>query len=173
MTEDHSLSAQRRTLNKGTALAGVNHANVHLPPPVIHATGVIAGFVLYEYSAFKVPASLLLNGLGVILVLISMIIAGSVFRQFARSDNPVPPNQPINALMSSGPFRYTRNPLYLALALLHGGIGLVTGNVWILLTLPPVLLIVRYYVIAREEAYLARRFGQNYLDYQARVRRWL
>ena len=58
------------------------------------------------------------------------------------------------------------------MALLQAAIGLISGHAWVLIMLLPALAVVRYYVIAREEAYLTRRFGQAYLDYQARVRRW-
>jgi protein-S-isoprenylcysteine O-methyltransferase Ste14 len=150
-----------------------DHANVNFPPPLIHGLGVVAGIGLAELVLLVLPRLILLFVLGVGLLAVSMLISVSAFRQFGHKDNPVSPNQPVNGLMSSGPFRYTRNPLYLALALLHGGIGLVSGNAWILLTLLPALLVVRYYVIAREEVYLTRRFGQAYLDYQACVRRWL
>jgi protein-S-isoprenylcysteine O-methyltransferase Ste14 len=95
------------------------------------------------------------------------------FREFARARNPVPPNRPVQALMTGGPFRLSRNPLYLTLVCLHGGIALIAGNGWMLATLPMALLVVRFYVIAREEAYLHRRFGNAYLEYQARVRRWI
>lgn len=75
--------------------------------------------------------------------------------------------------MTTGPFRFTRNPLYLALALLHLGIACVSGLTWIMLSLPVAVLVVRYYAIRREEAYLTRRLGQAYLEYCGRVRRWL
>lgn len=149
-----------------------DHANVHFPPPLIHLIAVMAAIGVAAFLPLSLPRSGLLVGLGAGLLTLSLWIVGSAFRQFARSDNPVPPNRPINDLMDGGPFRFTRNPLYLALALLQAGVGLISGNGWILVTLLPALAVVRYYVIAREEAYLTRRFGQAYLDYQARVRRW-
>ena len=160
-------------LEHGTKVDGKDdHANVHFPPPLIHLVSIMAAVGLAAFFPLALPASGLSVSLGSGLLILSLLIAGSAFRQFARNDNPVPPNQQITSLMKEGVFRFTRNPLYLALALLHIGIGLISGNAWVLITLLPALLVVRYYVIAREEAYLARRFGQEYLDYQARVRRW-
>ena len=162
------------TLKRGTNVDGKeHHANIHFPPPLIHLASIMVAVGIAAFFPLVLPKSGPLAALGYGFLILSLLIAGSAFRQFARNDNPVQPNQPIMSLMKEGVFRFTRNPLYLALALLHSGIGLISGNAWVLITLLPALLVVRFYVIAREEAYLARRFGQDYLDYQARVRRWL
>ncbi len=152
--------------------ADEDHANVHFPPPLIHGIGVLSGVALAALFPLTLPTSVWMPWLGGCLIAASLFIAGSAFREFSRHRNPVPPNQPINRLMTGGPFYFTRNPLYLALALLHAGLGLISSSAWLMLTLVPALLIVRYYVIAREEAYLTRRFGPAYHDYQTRVRRW-
>ncbi|MES9854701.1 MAG: isoprenylcysteine carboxylmethyltransferase family protein [Candidatus Thiodiazotropha sp. L084R] len=149
-----------------------DHAGVNFPPPLIHAVGLIAAVVLNQIYPLSLPQLGLLWWVGVTLTGFTFILASLSFRQFSLEENPVAPNQQIKGLMTSGPFRYTRNPLYLALALLHIGIALISGIAWLLMSLLPVLLIVRYYVIAREEAYLTRQFGQAYLEYQRRVHRW-
>lgn len=149
-----------------------DHADVNFPPPLIHAVGLIVALVLNQIYPLSLPQLGLLWWAGVTLTGFTFILASLSFRQFSFAENPVAPNQQIKGLMTSGPFRYTRNPLYLALALLHIGIALISGIAWLLLSLLPVLLIVRYYVIAREEAYLTRQFGQAYLEYQRRVHRW-
>jgi len=165
--------SSRASLKRGMKADGKeNHANVHFPPPLIHLIAIVTAVGIDERFPLALPVPGLLAMFGAIFIILSVLIAGSAFRQFARNDNPVPPNQPVKGLMEEGAFRFTRNPLYLALGLLHAGIGLISGNAWVLVTLLPALLVVRYYVIAREEAYLTRRFGQDYLDYQARVRRW-
>jgi len=164
--------SSRASLKRGMKVDGKeNHANVHFPPPLIHLIAIVTAVGIDERFPLA-PAPGMLAMFGAIFIILSVLIAGSAFRQFARNDNPVPPNQPVKGLMEEGAFCFTRNPLYLALGLLHAGIGLFSGNAWVLVTLPPALLVVRYYVIAREEAYLTRRFGQDYLDYLARVRRW-
>ncbi len=148
-------------------------ANVHFPPPLIHTVGVLSGIELNRLYSLELLTPIWSIWLGVAMIVISLAVAGSGFREFGRNRNPVLPNLPIKELMTRGPFRYSRNPLYVALALLHAGLGLVSGSVWILLTLLPTMLIVRYRVISREEAYLTRRFGQEYLAYKTRVRRWV
>lgn len=165
--------AHRNDVSQSLQDCAGDHANVHFPPPLIHFIFILITVAVNQFIPVALPRAVLLIGTGMGLIFLSILIAGSAFSQFAQSNNPVPPNQPVKDLMVQGPFRFTRNPLYLALALLQAGVSLVSGNGWILMTLPFVLLIVRHYVIGREEAYLARRFGQTYLDYQSRVRRWL
>jgi len=81
--------------------------------------------------------------------------------------------KPTTALVTEGPFRYSRNPIYLALTLLYVGVALLINALWILLLVVPAVLVLRYGVIAREEAYLTRKFGEAYRQYMAQVRRWL
>ena len=83
------------------------------------------------------------------------------------------PREPTLAIVSEGPYRFTRNPLYLALAGIYLGITLAVGTVWPLVFLIPVLLITHYGIIKREERYLARKFGEPYVAYMGRVRRWI
>jgi protein-S-isoprenylcysteine O-methyltransferase Ste14 len=82
-------------------------------------------------------------------------------------------NQPTTTIVSGGPYRFTRNPIYVGMFL--GQIGLAIGfdSLWLLATLVPFYFVLRYGVVAREEAYLERKFGEAYLGYRSRVRRWL
>jgi protein-S-isoprenylcysteine O-methyltransferase Ste14 len=84
----------------------------------------------------------------------------------------VRPDRSASALLTGGPFRFTRNPLYLSLALLHTGLALLANALWPALMLVPVLLLIRYHVIAREERHLLARFGPDYQAYRQAVRRW-
>jgi protein-S-isoprenylcysteine O-methyltransferase Ste14 len=81
--------------------------------------------------------------------------------------------KPTTALVTEGPFRYSRNPIYVALTLLYVGVALLINALWILLLVVPAVLVLRYGVIAREEAYLTRKFGDAYRQYTTQVRRWL
>jgi protein-S-isoprenylcysteine O-methyltransferase Ste14 len=76
-------------------------------------------------------------------------------------------------MVESGLYRYSRNPIYLGLSVVHLGVAVADNNAWLPILLVPVLVVLRYGVIAREEAYMERRFGQQYVAYKARVRRWL
>jgi protein-S-isoprenylcysteine O-methyltransferase Ste14 len=85
----------------------------------------------------------------------------------------VPSNQPVRALVTTGIHGWSRNPIYVGMLLLYAGIGTAARSPWVLILALPLVIILRYGVIAREETYLERRFGDAYRDYKARVRRWL
>jgi protein-S-isoprenylcysteine O-methyltransferase Ste14 len=90
-----------------------------------------------------------------------------------RAGTNVEPYKPTTAIVDKGPFAYSRNPLYLCLLAVYLGIALLSGSGWLLILGVPLLLIMRYGVIAREERYLETKFGETYLAYKRRVRRWL
>lgn len=107
------------------------------------------------------------------LILIGVAIAAAGIRNFSRAATPVPSNQPVRALVTTGVHGWSRNPIYVGMFLLYAGIGVAARSPWILILALPLIIILRYGVVAREEAYLERRFGEAYRDYKARVRRWL
>lgn len=127
-----------------------------LPLPLTHA----------ELSAIGWTA-------GGALVAIGVAIMAAGIRNFARADTPVPSNQPVRALVTTGIHGWSRNPIYVGMLLLYAGIGIAARSPWILTLALPLFVILRYGVVAREEAYLERRFGETYRDYKAHVRRWL
>jgi protein-S-isoprenylcysteine O-methyltransferase Ste14 len=92
---------------------------------------------------------------------------------FYRAGTSVHPGRPANALVTNGPFRYSRNPLYLALTIIYLGITLSAGSLWPLATLIPALAIVHWKIVRREEQYLEGRFGDDYRAYKAQVNRWI
>ena len=115
---------------------------------------------------------------------ISAVIAGSMIligigvfaagiRSFSSAATPVQGTKPTRALVTTGIHGWSRNPIYLGMFLVYGGIGMVVRSPWILILALPLAITMRYGVVAREEAYLERRFGGAYRDYKARVRRWL
>jgi protein-S-isoprenylcysteine O-methyltransferase Ste14 len=111
--------------------------------------------------------------LGWCLIVAGLILSGAVVRHFWRAGTPVTPRRETRRLVLSGPYRFSRNPDYVGQALIVGGLGLLLGAAWVVLALGPALLLVRYGVIAREERYLERRFGEEYRRFRGRVRRWL
>lgn len=98
----------------------------------------------------------------VVCVLVSLPRAITTLRALSRAHTPVDPMKPTAALVTEGPFRYSRNPIYLALTLLYLGVVFFVNALWILLLVVPALVMLGYGVIAREEAYLARKFGEAY-----------
>jgi protein-S-isoprenylcysteine O-methyltransferase Ste14 len=143
------------------------------PPPLIYAAGLAAGFLSHRAFPFHIPSSAWTAVLGLCLIGTGVLLAAAGFRAMTRVGTHVDPFKPTTALATDGPFRFTRNPLYLSLTLLYGGIALFVNLPWALLFLPIVLLIMRIGVIDREERYLEQKFGEDYLRYKRSVRRWL
>ena len=107
------------------------------------------------------------------LILIGLALAVAGIRNFSRAGTPVQGYKPTRALVTAGIHGWTRNPIYLGMFLIYGGIGLAAQSPWALMITVPLAITIRYGVVAREEAYLEQRFGDDYRDYKARVRRWL
>jgi len=142
------------------------------PPPLIYAGPWLGGLILDRLLPLpRLPLPVRVAGLPLIA---SGIGLGAWFIwRMRRSGTPVDPRERPTALVTEGPFRYTRNPAYVGLTLTYIGVSLLTGGRWPLLLLPGVLAAVDRGVIRREERYLETRFGSDYLDYRRRVRRWL
>jgi protein-S-isoprenylcysteine O-methyltransferase Ste14 len=90
-----------------------------------------------------------------------------------HAGTPTNPYKPVSHVVTQGPFRYTRNPGYLAMATIYMGVTSLANALWAVLLLPVALIVVQRGVIEREERYLERKFGEEYLRYKAQVRRWL
>lgn len=110
---------------------------------------------------------------GLLLLAIGILLLAAGVLQFKRHGTPVPTHQPTTALVTTGVYGISRNPLYLALTAIYLGIGLVLPSLPVLVLVLPVLVVMRYGVMAREESYLDGKFGDAYRAYKARVRRWL
>jgi protein-S-isoprenylcysteine O-methyltransferase Ste14 len=148
-------------------------AGVRFPPPAIYALFLGAALLLQRLLPAPVPAPGLRGPLAWgCLALATALGASSLGLFFALRVNPMP-HAPTRALVVRGPYRFTRNPMYLGLLLLYLGLGALFACVWALVLAPALVATIRYYAIAREERYLAARFGEEYRDYAARVRRWL
>jgi protein-S-isoprenylcysteine O-methyltransferase Ste14 len=155
--------------------AGRDTADVIAPPPVLYGAALLLALLLHTAIGpwpIASPARDPLMAAGAALVLIGLALSAAVMRAFAKARTPVPPYRPTTSFVSTGLYRYTRNPDYLGQTLLYIGITFIVRSWWPLVLLPLVLLLVHVGVIRREERYLEARFGQTYRDYTARVRRW-
>jgi protein-S-isoprenylcysteine O-methyltransferase Ste14 len=103
----------------------------------------------------------------------SWLVGGWFMRTIQKAGTPIRTDRPVPRLVTDGPFRYTRNPGYLGLTMLYAGIAVLRNALWAILLLPLVLYVIQRQVIGREERYLERTFGDEYLAYKAQVRRWL
>lgn len=148
-------------------------AGVVAPPPLIFMIPGIAGILLgwaFPFHLWPRAFGLVLGGAFVVLGIALFFWA---IPRFARAGTSVVPYRPTTAIIVTGPYNLSRNPIYMAMALLYVGISFMAETVWPLLLLPFVLIVVQRGVIAREERYLERKFGNEYLSYKSRVRRWL
>ena len=148
-------------------------AHVIILPPFLYGAAFIIGLLLHLVLPLHILPTTLSRRIGVVCVLVSLPLALLTLRALSRAHTPVDPMKPTTALVTEGPFRYSRNPIYVALTLLYVGVALLSNALWLLLLGVPAVLVLRYGVIAREEAYLTRKFGEAYRQYTAQVRRWL
>jgi len=149
-------------------------ANVMVRPPIAWAVAVVVGLALDWLIPLPfVPAAVPAGGLGALVFALGLVLFAWAVFTITRAGSNVPTNRPTTAIVDSGPYGFTRNPIYLAMVLGHIGLAIGLDSLWLLLTLVPFWLVIRYGVVAREEAYLERRFGDVYRGYRARVRRWL
>jgi protein-S-isoprenylcysteine O-methyltransferase Ste14 len=151
-------------------------AGVIARPPLLFLGALLLGLASDHLVPwpFAVPAGDWGPGIiAVALIVIGLTLGITGIRNFSRSATPVPTNQPTRALVTKGIHSWTRNPIYLGIFLIYGGIAVAARSPWALILTLPLALTIDYGVVAREEAYLERRFGDAYRDYKARVRRWL
>ncbi len=141
-------------------------------PPLGFVLCLGIGIGLHWLWPSRLPAAIALKLAGGALIVGAALLALAARRAFKLAGTHIRPDRPATAIVSSGPYRFTRNPMYLALCLLHAGIALVSGWSSILCTLPLLAITFHHGVIVREEKYLAAKFGAAYRSYQSSVRRW-
>ncbi len=142
-------------------------------PPLIYGAGLLMGLALDSIFPIAVLPDMAQYVAGLVLIGAGILIAISVLRRFKRAVTNLDVRKPTTAIVTTGPFRYSRNPAYVALSLLYAGIGIAADSPWVLGLLIPVLVVMHFGVILREERYLERKFGEDYLRYKHSVRRWL
>jgi protein-S-isoprenylcysteine O-methyltransferase Ste14 len=153
-----------------------DNAGVRVPPPLIFALPLVAGLILHRFWPLVAPppgAGMVIRRVGAVLMVLALALTYWAIFSFRRMGTTVVPVQPATALVLRGPYRFSRNPMYLAMTLLYFGLSCWTLALWPLLFLPFVLIIIQRSVIGREEAYLGRRFGDDYRRYLSQVRRWI
>ena len=149
-----------------------DNAGVKVPPPFIYVVFFLAAVAAQR----AVPLPLLppvTRSIGILLMAVWFVLMVWSFGLFRASHTSIVPVRPTTALVFSGPYRRTRNPMYLSLLFLYCGLALWMRLLWPLFLLPVLVWTVSATVIAREERYLASKFGASYLDYQRQVRRWI
>ena len=149
-------------------------AHVIIRPPLAWGLAVLAGLALNSAVPWPfLPADVPARWLGASAFVLALALFAWAIVTMTKAGSNVPTNRPTTTIVESGPYRFTRNPIYLAMILGLTGLAIAFDNLWLLVMLLPFALIIRYGVVAREEAYLDRKFGEVYRGYRSRVRRWL
>jgi protein-S-isoprenylcysteine O-methyltransferase Ste14 len=150
-----------------------DNPGIKVPPPLIYLLPLLLGLLLDRRIHVPFLPRRVAHVLGWPLVGGAMALAVWFARTMRSADTTMHVNKPVSSLVQDGPFRYSRNPGYLSLTMLYAGIAVLRNALWAILPLPLVVYVIQREVIEREERYLERTFGQEYLAYKARVRRWV
>ncbi len=161
-------------------------SGVRFPPPLIYILLLTLGFLIqrvwpiglvpirnFPIGNVAVGALVIVRTAGALLLIGALLLCGAAIGSFRFARTSVIPMRPTTALVFVGPYRFTRNPMYLGFLVASAGIALMSNALWPLLMTPIMLMIVRQSVIAREERYLTAKFGEPYTAYKSRVRRWI
>ena len=161
--QDHSGSdATQEVANLGMAR-----------PPLVYGAAIVTGLLLELGWPLPFLPRRLAALLGSVLVVVAVVVFSYAIRTFQTAGTPVPGNKPTTVLVRTGPYRFSRNPIYLAFSIFQLGIAIWVNSVWLIATLIAAVALMVSVVIPREERYLERRFGADYVDYKRAVRRWL
>ncbi len=150
-----------------------DNPGVIAPPPLIFFGFLLLGLVLDALWPLAILPDVTQYLLGSALIGLGIALAIACISRFRRAGTEYQTHKPASTLVTDGPFRVSRNPIYVALSLVHIGIAVAVDSPWMLAMLIPALAVVRVGVIAREERYLEAKFGDDYRRYRASVRRWL
>lgn len=150
--------------------------DINVPPPLIFLAGLVTGWLLDRLVMPFAIASAVSRwqfALGTVLIVLGAMLAAWGAGTFRRRGTSMLPFRPASAMVVEGPYRFTRNPMYVGMTLAYLGATALVDSWWPLLVLPVVLWTLVRVVITREEAYLAAIFGEEYEEYRRRVRRWI
>jgi protein-S-isoprenylcysteine O-methyltransferase Ste14 len=166
------MTTTRRETSRTGPVPEVANVGV-VRPPLVYLTAILLGVALHlvrPVGLLARPAGSWLGAAGVLLALILFVWA---VRTFRAAGTPIPGDRPTTTIVGAGPYRFSRNPIYLAFSLFQLGLALWIGSLWLLVTLVPAAALMALVVVPREERYLAAHFPAAYPSYRASVRRWL
>ncbi len=142
-------------------------------PPIVYAAAIFLGLLIQFGWPRSFLPRILAAPVGSFLVVVAVVVFSYSIRNFRAAGTPVPGNKPATVIVRTGPYRFSRNPIYLAFTMFQAGIASLVNSVWLIATLIAAVALMAFVVIPREERYLQKKFGADYLDYKRSVRRWL
>ena len=153
-----------------------DHAGVLFPPPLVFALALVAAAVTdsrWPWPLVATPGALLAAA-GALFIVAAGLLATSAVLVFRQARTTVlPALRPTTTIVERGPYRFSRNPMYLSMVLAYVGVSIIMNSIYAIAALPVVISVIHFFVIRREERYLSAKFGQSYDAYRARVRRWI
>ena len=150
-----------------------DHADVKIHPPILLVIHLVTAFLLNNFLPLSFAFPKIVGWLGYVLVLIGLGFAFNAFNRFRHANTTLDPHGSVSAVVTSGPYRFSRNPIYLGLVCLLIGFPFIFRTYWGLVLSPVFVILMNILVIQHEEAYLEKKFGETYTSYKSRVRRWL
>ena len=142
-------------------------------PPLVYLVSIVTGVLIQLAWPLPFLPGRLAARLGAPVVAVAIALFAYAAGTFRAAGTPVPARKPTTVIVRSGPYRLSRNPIYLAFSLLQFGLAIWVNGLWLLATIGGAGALMHWVVVPREEEYLERRFGGPYLAYKASVRRWL
>ena len=150
-----------------------DHADVKIHPPVLLVTHILAAWLVGKLVVLPIQVSPIFSNVGLGLAGLGFLLGLLSLYEFRKARTTVNPHGVVRSIVSSGIYRFTRNPIYLGMVCMLGGFPLTFGNVWGIILTPVFIFLMNKLVIEHEEAYLKKKFGDVYAGYKSRVRRWL
>ena len=150
-----------------------DHASVKIHPPILLLLHLLAAYLLNRFFPLSFEFPTVLSWAGYALVLIGLALPFSAVIQFMQAKTTVDPHGSVTKIVTSGPYRFTRNPIYLGFVCMLMGFLFIFKSYWGLILSPLFIVLMNVLVINYEEAYLEKKFGEQYTSYISRVRRWL
>jgi protein-S-isoprenylcysteine O-methyltransferase Ste14 len=154
-------------------MSGNDVPGVIAPPPVLLLGAILAGVGMQRLAPIPLVPGGVPVAAGILVIAAALALAAASIREFRNAGTSFETRQPATALVVRGPYRWSRNPIYLAFLVLQLGIALLANSAWIAAMIVPLVAVLHVGVIVREERYLSRRLGPAYDAYRASVRRWL
>lgn len=147
--------------------------SVIAPPPLIYLSGLLLGGIVSWFYPFPFLPKTLAIIIGILMIFVGIGAIALIWKQMRDVKTNIEPWKPTTAILDTGFYAVSRNPIYLAMILIYLGASCLFNSIWFLPFLPMAILIINYGVILREEKYLEAKFGAEYLSYKSRVRRWI
>jgi protein-S-isoprenylcysteine O-methyltransferase Ste14 len=147
-------------------------ASVKFPPPLVFMLFMLMAYAVNHLLAIQISNTFNLLYIGSFFVVLGLAVILIAYFLFKRAQTNIEPWKPTTKIISSSIFAYSRNPIYIALCIITVGIGLMLNNLWVSLSFIPSIVIIFFIAIKKEELYLENKFGQDYISYKEKVRRW-